>query len=86
MLMSVATRYGKSSLQYMQAGGQLRQRSTRSTSTSTPAIASVTATSVISNGNGVKTVMKSKFPLSPHLPNKMTNFGSIPVLHQSVNS
>lgn len=55
MLMSVATRYGKESLQYMQAGGKSRKRVTRSTST--PAIAPVVTTATTSattNGNGAK--------------------------------
>ncbi|MBD2464479.1 hypothetical protein H6G89_26080 [Oscillatoria sp. FACHB-1407] len=52
MLMSVATRYGKDSLQYMQAGGKVRKRSTRSAST--PAIASGVATSAATNGNGTQ--------------------------------
>jgi uncharacterized protein YukE len=52
MLMSVATRYGKDSLQYVQAGGKLRKRSTRATSES--AIAPVAGINTISNGNGTK--------------------------------
>jgi uncharacterized protein YukE len=52
MLMSVATRYGKDSLQYMQAGGKIRKRSTRATSETT--IAPVDETITISNGNGTR--------------------------------
>jgi uncharacterized protein YukE len=52
MLMSVATRYGKDSLQYMQAGGKLRKRSTRVTSESAIAPVDEISTISISNGNG----------------------------------
>lgn len=52
MLMDVVTRYGKDSLQYVQAGGKLCKRSTRPIST--PTIASVAATSATTNGNGAK--------------------------------
>lgn len=52
ILMSVATRYGKDSLQYMQAGGKIRKRSTRTTSET--AIAPVNATSTVMNGNGTR--------------------------------
>jgi uncharacterized small protein (DUF1192 family) len=57
MLMSVVTRYGKNSLQYMQAGGKPRARTTRHSlsATSPAAIAPVSAPS-LENGNGT-TVM-----------------------------
>lgn len=44
MLMSVATQYGKSSVEYMQAGGSMRKRSSRhsSNSTSVPTVDSLT--------------------------------------------
>jgi hypothetical protein len=38
MLLSVKTRYGKNSLQYMQAGGKLRQSNKRSAVNATSAI------------------------------------------------
>lgn len=50
MLMSVATRYGKNSLQYVQAGGRLRKRATRPTSTTAIAPVVVSNTSASSNG------------------------------------
>ncbi|MDX2216842.1 MAG: hypothetical protein SFY66_26485 [Oculatellaceae cyanobacterium bins.114] len=54
MLMSVATRYGKDSLQYMQAGGKARKRLTRSTSSlaASPAMTPTVTTSTTTNGNG----------------------------------
>lgn len=56
MLMSVATRYGKDSLQYVQAGGTLRKRTNRQ-SVSPSAIASTASamsTSATTNGNGTR--------------------------------
>jgi hypothetical protein len=57
MLMSVASRYGKDSLQYMQAGGKPRKRTVRQSSSaiSTPTIAPVTSSQM--NGNGTKTMV-----------------------------
>lgn len=57
MLMSVVTRYGKDSLQYIQAGGKPRKR--LSLSSSSPAIApvgksSATASSATVSSNGTK--------------------------------
>lgn len=52
MLMSVVTRYGKDSLQYVQAGGKPRKRTTRPTST--PTITSMAATNATTNGTGTK--------------------------------
>jgi hypothetical protein len=61
MLMSVATRYGKNSLQYVQAGGKTRKRTTRSTTSAmTTPIAPMTvptAETVETNGNGTKTTV-----------------------------
>jgi hypothetical protein len=55
MLMSVGTRYGKDSLQYMQAGGKPRKRSTRAATTNEPeAIALVDPTNAIASSNGTK--------------------------------
>jgi hypothetical protein len=56
MLMSVATRYGKDSLQYVQAGGKPRKSTTHRSVSATPAttIASTAAPSMQMNGNGAK--------------------------------
>lgn len=54
MLMSVAARYGKDSLEYVQAGGTLRRRTTSRVATPTTTIASVAETSATTNGNGTK--------------------------------
>jgi hypothetical protein len=51
ILMSVGTRYGKDSLQYMQAGGKPRKRSTRITTVNEEAIAPVNSTNTIFSVN-----------------------------------
>ncbi len=65
MLMGVATRYGKDSLQYMQAGGKQRKRSNSRTS-ATPPTRSATPTSLLTasivekaktNGKGTKVTL-----------------------------
>jgi hypothetical protein len=65
MLMGVATRYGKDSLQYMQAGGKQRKRS-NSRSSATPTTPSVTPASLVAapgeekaktNGKGTKVTL-----------------------------
>ncbi|MBW4522814.1 MAG: hypothetical protein KME16_24510 [Scytolyngbya sp. HA4215-MV1] len=55
MLMGVATRYGKQSVEYIQAGGKPRKRATRqSASTGTIAMTSAThaVTNAVTQGNG----------------------------------
>jgi hypothetical protein len=59
MLMSVATRYGKDSLQYVQADGKLRKNTTKRTISPSPTTAIAPATApnaatVVTNGNGAK--------------------------------
>jgi len=59
MLMSAATRYGKDSVEYMQAGGKPRKRITRQSTTPTgntptPAIALEITMNPATNGNGTK--------------------------------
>jgi hypothetical protein len=56
MLMGVVTRYGKDSLQYVQAGGTPRKRMNRKSvsATTTTAIAPTAAPSMETNGNGAK--------------------------------
>jgi hypothetical protein len=55
MLMSVVTRYGKNSLQYMQAGGKPRVRTTRHPlSATSPAAIAPVAPSLETNGNGTR--------------------------------
>ena len=57
MLMGVVTRYGKDSLQYVQAGGKLRKRTTRQSTIVMPTattIAPAAVPSVETNGNGTK--------------------------------
>jgi len=60
MLMGVATRYGKDSLEYMQAGGTQRRRTLRRPSDATPAdtIAPVPNTAAATNGNGAPVTMQ----------------------------
>lgn len=56
MLMGVVTRYGKDSLQYVQAGGTPRKRTTRRVVSATPvtAIAPAATPSMETNGNGAR--------------------------------
>lgn len=55
MLMRVATRYGKDSLQYVQAGGTLRKSRTRRSIKATPTTTTTpTTTSPTTNGNGAQ--------------------------------
>ncbi|HEY9643619.1 MAG TPA: hypothetical protein V6C57_24230 [Coleofasciculaceae cyanobacterium] len=56
MLMRVAIQYGKDSLQYVQAGGKHRKRSTQRTVSATPtaAVTVPIAEAVLTNGNGTK--------------------------------
>jgi len=56
MLMGVVTRYGKESLQYVQAGGTPRKRTTRKAVSTSPAtaIAPAAAPSMETNGNGAR--------------------------------
>lgn len=54
MLMCVATRYGRDSLQYVQAGGKIRKSTRRSTSTTpTATIAATAALNGAMNGSGI---------------------------------
>lgn len=55
MLMSVATRYGKDSLQYIQAGGKPRQKSSRRSSNSQSPSESTVTTMNGANNNGNET-------------------------------
>ncbi len=61
MLMSVATRYGKNSLQYIQAGGRPRKSSKRSVGNTTPATIAAVMTPNTENGTtnseGTKTLV-----------------------------
>ena len=56
MLMGVVTRYGKDSLQYVQAGGTPRKRTNRKavSTTTTTTIAPTATPSMETNGNGAK--------------------------------
>ncbi|MBW4470472.1 MAG: hypothetical protein KME45_08700 [Stenomitos rutilans HA7619-LM2] len=56
MLMGVVTRYGKDSLQYVQAGGTPRKRTTRKAVSSSPTtmIIPTAAPSLETNGNGAR--------------------------------
>jgi len=67
MLMSVATRYGKNSLQYMQAGGKPRKSSKRSVgntalktapTTTIAAVMTPNTDKATTNGNGTKALLK----------------------------
>lgn len=55
MLMSVATCYGKDSLQYIQAGGKPRQKSSRRSSNSQSPSESIVTTMNGANNNGKET-------------------------------
>ncbi|NJL37384.1 MAG: hypothetical protein HC899_12025 [Leptolyngbyaceae cyanobacterium SM1_4_3] len=55
MLLGVAAQYGKSSLEYMQAGGKPRKRSARATSTTE--VAPEATTNVTLNGNGTSAIV-----------------------------
>ncbi len=65
MLMAVAARYGRDSLQYMQAGGTLRKRSVRrsgatpsvSSATPTPVVATAIAEKAKTNGKGARVTL-----------------------------
>jgi len=54
MLLGVAAQYGKSSLEYVQAGGKPRKRSARAISTTE--VAPEATTSVTLNGNGTSAI------------------------------
>jgi hypothetical protein len=58
MLLSVAARYGRDSLQYMQAGGTPRKRSFRAAATPTTPIAPVASTNAETNGKATQMTTK----------------------------
>ncbi|MEH2403903.1 hypothetical protein [Nostoc sp.] len=58
MLMSVATHYGKDSLQYIQAGGKPRKKlSRRSSNTQSPSKSTATTLNGANNGKGTSIVL-----------------------------
>ncbi|BAY17296.1 hypothetical protein NIES21_31320 [Anabaenopsis circularis NIES-21] len=58
MLMSVRTRYGKNSLQYVQAGGKLRQQNKRASTTApTTTIMALNVENSTMNGKSTKTTV-----------------------------